>query len=160
MEIHENESINALSNDFVEVIYNPYKKYLKFNWKSYVKQLTVSEAFEISKKVFNFIVKYKPKYFLQDISQISFAYTDEYINWVITEFSPYLSKLGVKKIAYVVPCEIITKVGIEILNKLAQEKSKEVKRLVEENLAKAELWLFEDESNDKKSFTDNNNNKT
>jgi len=32
--------------------------------------------------------------------------------------------------------------------------------IVEENLAKVELWLFEDESNDKKLFTDNNNNKT
>ena len=37
MEIHENELINALSNDFVEVIYYPYRKYLKIKWKSYVK---------------------------------------------------------------------------------------------------------------------------
>ncbi len=154
MELYENEIIRAIDNDYVQVIYKPAKKYLKVTWKPPVKNLTTEEAIEISQKVFLQLEKYTPEYVLQDISETNFAYTDEYLQWVLKELTPRLPLLGVRKIVYVIPSEIITKIGLEIFHTQASQISGEqVQRNLVESVAKGEIWLFEDEPLDYTPFS-------
>ena len=157
MELYENEIIRLIDNDFVQVIYKPAKNYLKIKWKQSVKNLTTHEAIELTKKVFKQLEKYTPEYVLQDNSEIHFNYTDEYLNWVLRELTPRLAEIGVRKIVYVEPAEIITKIGLQIFfdqaNKITQGK---LKRNLVESVAKAEIWLFEDEALDYTPFSTGN----
>ncbi len=141
--IYENEIIILIDNDYLKVTFQPVKKYLKIEWKEAVKNITTQEAIEYSRKVFRQIEKNKPEYVLQDVSKVKFAYTPEYLNWVVNELTPRLPDLGLKKIVYVTGSDILTQIGLELLNTMAQEKTDSVvKRKLVTSVKQAEMWLF------------------
>ncbi len=156
MELYENEIIRLIDNDFVQVIYKPTKNYLKIKWKQSVKNLTTQEAIEVTKKVFKQLEKYNPEYVLQDNSDIHFNYTNDYLNWVLSKLTPRLAEIGVRKIVYVEPAEIITKIGLQIFFDQAYKITKgKLERNIVNSVAEAEIWLFEDEPLDYTPFSTN-----
>ncbi len=141
--IYENEIIILIDNDYLKVTFHPVKKYLKIEWKEAVKNITTQEAIEYSRKAFRQIEKNHPKYILQDVSKVKFAYTPEYISWVVNELTPRLPDFGVRKIVYVTSNDVMTKIGLELLNSLAQEKTDSVvKRKLTTSVKQGEMWLF------------------
>ncbi len=155
MELYENEIINAIDNDYVQVIFRPDRSYLKIKWKSSIKNLTTEEAIAITEKVFREIKKFTPKYVMQDNTQLHFNYTREFLQWILTKMTPLLPQLGVKKIVYVEPAETITKIGLEIFNNQAEELTKDqLERNLVRTVAEAEIWLFDDELLDYKPFSE------
>jgi 6-pyruvoyl-tetrahydropterin synthase len=79
--------------------------------------------------------------FLIDTREYNFPLTPEISQWIIENITPKLEQAGVKKFAYVLPKEFVSRIGVELLIDEAQKESKIIRRFFED-YDQAKQWLI------------------
>ncbi len=103
----------------VKIYYDPDTQLAKILWTPAVAQYTIEEGIKLTRRVFDKLIEQKPRKVLQITKDIAYPFTEEYQEFVAKELTPRLVEMGVEKIAYVLSRDIITSIGLEMLNEKA-----------------------------------------
>ena len=105
--------------------------------------LDESRYFEELRRYGSVVVKYRPKLILFDASDAYYPVSAELDKMIERELTPIVTKAGVKKIAFVLPEDIVSQIAVEHLITNLDIDHEQVQRLFFDSKEKAEQWLLE-----------------
>ena len=103
----------------VKIYFDKDTELAKIYWTPQVSTYPIEDGIKLTRKVFDELLKLKPKRILQITKDIVYPFTEEYQQFVAKELTPRLIELGTEKIAYVLSRDILTSIGLEMLNEKA-----------------------------------------
>ncbi len=128
-----------------EVFYDKNRKYVKILWTEAANKVTPEEGLEITKKVIDYILELDPVYLLIDHQNLTFPYTKEFREGVAKDISPKVAARGtIKKIAYIMSRDIITTIGLQLMQEDLTQSASFLKRAFFQSVEEGEKWLFTD----------------
>ncbi len=128
-----------------EVFYDKDRDYVKILWTEAANRVTPEEGYQITKKVIEHILTLKPKYLLIDHQSLTFPYTSEFREKIAKEISPKVAAVGtIKKIAYIMSRDIITAIGLQLMQEDLTQSASFLKRAFFQSVEEGEKWLFTD----------------
>ncbi len=127
----------------VKIYFDKENELAKIHWTPQVSTFPVEEGIELTRKVFKEIAKVKPKRLLQITKDIVYPFTEEYQQFVAKELTPRIIELGTEKVAYVLSRDILTTIGLKMLNEKAlREVGGKLKRAFFNEEDEAIKWLI------------------
>ncbi len=126
-----------------EVFYDKDRNYIKISFTDKANKVTPEEGFTITKKIFEHILELKPKFILIDHERLTFPYTSEFREKTTQEIVPMVIQTGtVEKIAYIMSKDIITKIGLQLMQEDLIKKDSGIERAFFQSVEEGEKWLF------------------
>ncbi len=133
------------SSRYIEVKYSEPDKLLEVVWKKDLLELDVDEYKRQSYNMVEALYDYDVNLVLQDALEAVYPLTESLNKWIKNNISKAFIENSVKKIAYVMPQDIITQLGLELLVQTAQEEYSGPVRRFFSSYEEAQKWLFEKE---------------
>ncbi len=114
-------------------------------WKRSILILDIKDYKEICLEAYQTFFDLKPLYLLQNTLQVVYPVTEELQNWLTENIKKKVFiKLGIKKIAYLMPKDYLSQIGIELLIEKANLQSPGIKRKFFFDRQEAIDWLLKD----------------
>ena len=129
------------SNEYYDVLWDEANQLLIYKWKEAVLDLDEEKYKEGFLEATRFLYKYKPEKVLHDSRSQVYPITPELQKWITENITPKYKEIGVKKIAYVMPEEFMSRLALEqlVLKLLAFKHG--IKRLFFDDYESALRWL-------------------
>ncbi len=132
-------------NKYYDVIVDDDYKLLIYKWKEAIMELLQEEYKAGFLQAVKFVEEYKPKYVIHDSSTQVYPITPDLQKWISEEISPRFEKAGVKRIAYVMPQDFLSKMALEqLIMKLLSIKPG-LKRIFVTDMDQAMKWILKKE---------------
>ncbi len=130
---HKFYAINFDSkNRFVEVV-----------WKRSILILNIEEYKKVCLQAYEVFFDLMPQYLLQNTLQVVYPVTEELQNWLTENITKKIFiKIGLKKIAYLMPKDYLSRIGIELLIEKANLQSADIERKYFFDKNEAIKWLL------------------
>ncbi len=117
---------------------------IEVKWKKTILDMLSEEYQRVLIEAYNHLFGLAPTALLQNTKDAVFPLTPEFQEWITENITKKIfKKVGLKKIAYLIPSDLLTKLGIEMLVNKAQKKSGEIPRRFFDNRDDALAWLQE-----------------
>ncbi len=131
------------SNKWYEIKLDRANNLIEIAWKSAIIELSEEEYKKMLIDVYSKLPEYNVDKLLQNTSDTVYPITPELQEWITQNISkPYLENGGIKKVAYIIPREFLTKLGVEQLVEKAQQETPSVVRYFFASYDKAREWLL------------------
>ena len=126
----------------VKIYYDSQNQLAKILWTPQVSTYPIKEGIKLTRQVFDELLNIKPKKILQITKDIVYPFTEEYQEFVAKELTPRLVEIGTEKIAYVLSKDMITSIGLQMLNEKAiRQVGAKLKRAFFNEEQEALKWL-------------------
>ena len=137
--------MEELYNDsgYFRISYFPEKNMLLVHGYKSMTELDEVHYFNELKKYGEAVVKYQPKFILFDTRDAYYPVSAELDAVIERELTPIVMKAGVKKIAFVLPTDIVSQIAVEHLVMNLGIDHEQIQRQFFDSREKAEQWLLE-----------------
>ena len=127
---------------YYDILVSEDKKIMEVKWKKNIIELLEDEYKKVALEAFLHTFDIKPEFILQDTTEAVYPLTPDLQEWLLKNITEKIvQKVGVKKIAYLIPKDILTKLGLEQLINKANIEIKNIIRLYFDDYQKAIDWL-------------------
>ena len=127
---------------YYDILVSEDKKIMEVKWKKNIIELLEDEYKKVALEAFLHTFDIKPELLLNNTAEAVYALTSDLQEWLIKNIAEkILQKLGVKKVAYLIPKDILTKLGLEQLMDNANIELKNIISLYFDDYHKAIDWL-------------------
>ncbi len=129
------------STKYYDILVSSDKKIAEIKWKKPILDMLIEEYKTVLSKAYSQLLDLKPEALLQNTQDAVYPITDELQEWLTENITKKIfEKIGLKKIAYLVPTDFLTKIGIEMLIQKANQKSTIARNFLDD-YQKAIDWL-------------------
>ncbi len=126
---------------YYEVWVEPENSILIYKWKPTILELDLESYKEGFLEALKYLYEYKPKYVVQHSKEQVYPITGELQKWISNNITPKFIEAGVKKIAYVMPEDFVSKLALEQLVLKLLSITQGMKRMFFDDLDTALKWL-------------------
>lgn len=127
---------------YYSVLYNPDKDLIEVKWKPSILKLNIEEYEKVCAEAYEYLFTYKPKLLLQNTQDVIYPVTEELQNWLTENITKKIFvAVGIEKIAYIMPEDFLSKIGIEMLIEKANTQIPTISRMYFDNRPDAIEWL-------------------
>lgn len=109
----EKKSIELFKNTIYSIQFVEDTKTIKFNWEEGHKDMTYENFQEACSNFLGYGFEYRAKSILIDVRNFQFTLPEEFPKWQKNEHYPRYYKLGIEKVAYVMPEEYIAQSKVD-----------------------------------------------
>ncbi len=117
---------------FLKIEYQPENKLLITTWN--VQDINFSDD-DYKNEVLNYVravERYDVKAIIVDTRNYRFPLTPSLNQWTVENITPKLAANGVKRMAYVMPTDVLSKLGVELLASTAQTKGTIIRQMFDD----------------------------
>ncbi|MDW7694781.1 hypothetical protein R9C00_08510 [Flammeovirgaceae bacterium SG7u.111] len=134
-------------NKFVKASYEESKSLLTVTWLPETANMTGDDYKDVINLILDFFKEYTIKNWLGDTKKFAFPIVPELQEWFAHEINPQLIKLGLQRIAMVVPEDLIAQLAVDqALDEMDENKSEgKVISKYFDNLEDAKKWATANE---------------
>ncbi len=130
------------SNEYYDVLWDGENRLLVYKWKDTIMDLdeeSYKEGFLDSTK---FLYQYEPLRVIHDSRTHVYPITPELQKWITENITPKYREVGIKRVAYVMPHEFLTRLALEqlVLKLLAFKEG--IKRMFFDDYDNALRWVM------------------
>ncbi len=130
------------STQYYDILLSDDGKILEVVWKKTILDMLVEEYKNVLIEAYSLLFDYKPQMVLQNTKDAVYPITPEFQEWLTENITKKIfKKVGIKKIAYLMPSDFLTKLGIEMLVKKANQEAAEMPRRFFDDRQEALDWL-------------------
>ncbi len=130
---------------YYEINFDDKTKLVEIVWKRSILILDIVDYKKVCLEAYQHFFDLKPLYLLQNTLQVVYPVTEELQNWLTENITKKIFiKLGIKKIAYLMPKDYLSQIGIELLIEKANLQSPNILRKFFFDRQEAIDWLLKD----------------
>ncbi len=128
---------------YYSVFFDPANKLIEVKWKPTILKLSINEYEKVCSEAYNYLFNYTPKLLLQNTHDVIYPVTEELQTWLTENITKKIFvPTGIKKIAYIMPEDFLSKIGIEMLIEKANSQIPTISRMYFDNRSDALNWLI------------------
>ena len=132
------------STQYFDILVSDDGKVVEVKWKKTILDMLSEEYQKVLSEAYNHLFELGPIALLQNTKDAVYPITPELQEWLTENITKKIfEQVGIKKIAYLIPSDLLTKLGIEMLVNKAQQKSGEIPRRFFDSRDEALAWLQE-----------------
>ncbi len=77
-----------------------------------------------------------------DTKNVTFPVTDEIINWILQNITPHFVENDIKRVAYILPTDILSRTGLEFFVEKLFASTPQIERMIFDDEQKAMEWIL------------------
>ena len=129
--------------EYYKILYDEVNKLAEYVWKAAILDLSEEDYKNILLDAYDLLFEFHPILLIQNMQDAIYPVTEAFQDWLAKNISKdRFEKSGVKKVAYVMPKDIISKIGLELLIERARSELPTIVRLYFDNLDEAKNWIL------------------
>ncbi len=129
-------------NKFYQIYYDPDNNLIEYRWGNAILDLNEDEYKDILLEAYNFLFDTNVLYLIQNFKNAIYPVTPEFQEWLAAYITKNIyEKIGIKRIAFVMPEDFLSRIGVELLIKRAQAETPTIVRRYFDNLENAITWI-------------------
>ena len=130
------------SSKYYDVLYDQDTKIIEIKWKPEILNLLTDEYKNVVLQAHKTLFNYEVEKLLQNTLEANYPITRDLQEWIMHNITKgILEKVKIKKVALILPTEILTKLSLEELVDLAKQKSPSIERRFFDTYSQAWEWL-------------------
>ena len=127
---------------YYDILVSEDKKIIEVKWKKSIIELLQDEYKDVLLEAYSHAFDIKPELVLNNTAEAVYPLTSDLEEWILKNITEKIAqKVGVKKIAFLLPSDLLSKLALEHLMNKANIKTKDIIRLYFDDYQKAIDWL-------------------
>ncbi len=129
-------------DDYYEIFYEPEFKLAEVKWTKNILELLEPEYKNKLLEAYRHLFDLDVRSLLQNTHEAVYPLTEELQAWLTANITKEIfDVIGLKKIAYLIPTDVLTRFGVEQLVDKAMKEGDDIKRMFFDDYDKALEWL-------------------
>ena len=127
---------------YYDILVSEDKKIMEVKWKKSIIELLEDEYKEVLLEAYSHAFDIKPELLLQNAAESVYPFTSSLQEWITKNITKEIfEKVKIKKIAYLIPSDLLSKLALKHLMNKANQESKDIIRLYFDDYQQAINWL-------------------
>ncbi len=135
------EMETVANTEFYDILVDKDNSILVYRWKETILDLNEEEYKEGFLEALKYLEEYRPVHVIHDSRTQVYPITPELQKWIMNEITPRFKAVGVKKIAYVMPKDFLSKLALEQLVLKLISFKQGIKRMYFDDFDAAVEWM-------------------